>query len=153
MLDPADVAPQPWRNGGGVTRELATGPGWRVSVADLTAAGRFSSYPGTSRLFTPLDDGVVLAVDEARCETRRHRPVVFPGDAEVELVELAAPSRALNVITRADAPAPAVRVDALAAAAPAAPPPLLSVLLGDHVAHIWLTPIPATTPATQEVTP
>lgn len=148
MLDPASVAPQPWRNGRGVTRELASGPGWRVSVADLAAAGPFSTFPRTNRLFTPLDDGVVLAIDGSRCETRRHRRVAFSGDAEVELIELSTPCRALNVMTAADAPPPAVRI-VLGAADPAADPPELRVILGDHVADIWFSP----TPATQEVTP
>lgn len=149
MLDPASVAPQPWRNGRGVTRERATGPEWRVSVADLTAVGAFSSFPGTHRLFTPLDDGVVLAIEGSRCETRRHQPVAFAGDAEVELVELTALSRALNVITAADAPAPTVRIEVRGTADPAADEPELRVDLGDHVAAIWLSSIPAT----QEVTP
>lgn len=149
LLDPASVAPRPWRNGRGVTRELATGPGWRVSLADLAATGPFSRFPGLQRLFTPLDDGVVLTIDGTRCATRRHRPVAFPGDAEVELVALGSPSRALNVMTPAGAPAATVRVDAPGAPGRAADPPQLRVILGDHVASIWLPPIPAT----QEVTP
>ena len=45
----ADAAPQPWRNGGGVTRELLAWPSaaaWRVriSVADISAPGPFSSF-------------------------------------------------------------------------------------------------------------
>jgi environmental stress-induced protein Ves len=47
----------PWKNGGGVTREvIAHPPGsdlrhfdWRVSIAEIQGAGAFSSFPGTSR--------------------------------------------------------------------------------------------------------
>jgi hypothetical protein len=45
-----EVMPQPWRNGGGLTRELWTWPsaeGWwvRVSVADIEKDGPFSTFP------------------------------------------------------------------------------------------------------------
>ena len=44
-----DLPPQPWRNGGGVTRALLTWPhadDWavRVSVADITRDGPFSAF-------------------------------------------------------------------------------------------------------------
>jgi environmental stress-induced protein Ves len=42
----------PWKNGGGVTRELLAWPGggdWqvRISVAEIEADGPFSSFPGS----------------------------------------------------------------------------------------------------------
>ena len=45
----AATPPQPWRNGGGVTRELLAWPaggGWqvRVSVAEIEADGPFSPF-------------------------------------------------------------------------------------------------------------
>lgn len=65
----ADCTPQPWRNGGGVTRELLiwtrpnrvssepTGSDWsvRVSVADIAHDGPFSSFPGIDRYFAVLE--------------------------------------------------------------------------------------------------
>ncbi len=48
----ADLKPQPWRNGGGVTRELASHSpkegerDWRVSIADVTKAGEYYAFPG-----------------------------------------------------------------------------------------------------------
>jgi environmental stress-induced protein Ves len=66
-----EVFPSPWRNGGGTTRELLTWPhgeGWnvRASVADVTANGPFSSFPGVARWFAVLSgDGVTLRVDGA----------------------------------------------------------------------------------------
>jgi uncharacterized protein len=50
-----------WRNGGGVTREVAVaGSGgqdfeWRISIADVNAAGPFSAFPGIERIITLLD--------------------------------------------------------------------------------------------------
>lgn len=64
----ADVPAQPWRNGGGVTRELLARPAgddWqiRVSVADIDRSGPFSAFPGIARWFAVLEgDGVVLTL-------------------------------------------------------------------------------------------
>ena len=57
-----DVAPQPWANGGGTTRELlvADDGSWRISLADVAATGPFSTYAGRRRLLT---------VVEARCSS------------------------------------------------------------------------------------
>ena len=59
-LADARRAAAPWRNGGGVTRELlrlaarpATGS-VRVSVADIEADGPFSPFPGVERWFAVL---------------------------------------------------------------------------------------------------
>jgi len=73
----ADCPAQPWRNGGGLTRELlawapplveAAVPGtppvsWtvRVSVAEIARDGPFSPYPAVDRAFAVLEGrGVVL---------------------------------------------------------------------------------------------
>jgi len=47
----------PWRNGGGVTREIARAPGrtsqdwaWRVSIAEIDRSGPFSAFDGYQRL-------------------------------------------------------------------------------------------------------
>jgi uncharacterized protein len=64
----ADIAPQPWRNGGGVTRALLVRPrgdAWqvRVSVADVAVNGPFSRFPGVQRWFAVLEGaGVVLTI-------------------------------------------------------------------------------------------
>ena len=68
----ADTPPQPWRNGGGVTRELLAWPAggdWqvRVSVADIEADGPFSRFPGVERWFA------VLRGRRRRADDRRRR--------------------------------------------------------------------------------
>jgi environmental stress-induced protein Ves len=48
---------QPWKNGGGITREIAAIPHgtsmadftWRVSVAEIARSGPFSPFPGIDR--------------------------------------------------------------------------------------------------------
>ena len=54
-----EVNPQPWRNGGGMTRELLAWPEaerWRarVSVADIAEDGPFSPFPGVDRTLVDL---------------------------------------------------------------------------------------------------
>ena len=63
-----DVAPQPWRNGGGVTRELLKWPDaddWilRLSVADIEKDGPFSAFPGVQRWIVALT-GVGMELGE-----------------------------------------------------------------------------------------
>jgi environmental stress-induced protein Ves len=102
----ADVAAQPWKNGGGVTRELLTWPNandWaiRVSVADIECDGPFSSFPGVDRYFAVLHgSGVRLAGlgefrvgDNAMC---------FDGALAPACVLIDGPTRDLNVMVRRD---------------------------------------------------
>ena len=44
-----------WKNDAGVTREVATGPGWRVAIADLATSGPFSTFPGIDRVLYLLE--------------------------------------------------------------------------------------------------
>jgi uncharacterized protein len=70
MIRLADMAPAPWKNGGGTTRELIAWPEagdwqWRTSVAVVSNDGPFSSFAGVQRWFAVLQgDGVCLAVDD-----------------------------------------------------------------------------------------
>lgn len=72
IISAEDVAPQPWRNGGGRTRELLAWPhahDWvlRVSVADIEANGPFSVFNGVDRWFAVLrGEGVRLYEYEMR---------------------------------------------------------------------------------------
>ncbi|HEV7980797.1 HutD family protein [Amycolatopsis sp.] len=63
----ADHVPVPWKNGGGVTREVAGGFsdfGWRVSVADVSTSGPFSVFPGVDRTIMGVEgSGMVLSLD------------------------------------------------------------------------------------------
>lgn len=67
LVQTRDVPPVPWRNGGGLTRELLAWPApqeWvlRVSVAEIESDGPFSAYPGIDRWFVVLDgEGVTLS--------------------------------------------------------------------------------------------
>jgi len=81
-----NVAPTPWRNGGGTTQELLAWPqsdGWqvRVSVARIDRDGPFSAFPGVRRWFTVLEGAGVALVwpERTRRLTRGDEGVTFDG--------------------------------------------------------------------------
>jgi environmental stress-induced protein Ves len=85
------VTPQPWRNGGGQTRELLLWPentsAWRlrISLASVTRSGPFSLYPGVQRWFSVVEgNGVALRVggNEYRLNVAS-APFQFSGDTPV----------------------------------------------------------------------
>lgn len=100
-----DVAPTPWRNGGGTTRVLLTWPHpdeWRIriSVADIERDGPFSRYPGGERWFAVLEGaGVRLQVGGGtQLLTPQSEPFRFAGHAEVECSLLQGPTMDLNLM-------------------------------------------------------
>lgn len=102
-----DVPPQPWRNGGGQTRELLTWPGggdWqlRISLADIERDGPFSAFPGVTRWFTVVQGaGVVLRFGD-RTETLGPGsvPLRFDGAAAPGCSLIDGPTRDLNLMLR-----------------------------------------------------
>ena len=102
-----EVAPAPWRNGGGVTRELLAWPSasdWtlRMSVAEVASDGPFSRFPGVQRWFAVLSgSGVRLTVaGEARELTAASPPFQFDGGADTVCQLLAGPTRDFNLMLR-----------------------------------------------------
>lgn len=109
VVELASVPPQPWRNGGGVTRELlawppGSGADWqlRVSVAEIERDGPFSPFPGVQRCFAVLEGaGVVLALPEGeRAITRDSLPVEFDGACAPGCRLIDGPTRDLNLMAR-----------------------------------------------------
>ncbi|SEJ38667.1 hypothetical protein SAMN04487917_105272 [Arthrobacter sp. yr096] len=110
----ADIHPEPWRNGGGVTRELASHPkaasaqdgawDWRVSIADVSKAGEFSTFPGMERVITIIDgELLLLTVDGSEHPLEKYRPFRFSGEAASSATLPTGDIRDLNVIARAGA--------------------------------------------------
>ena len=102
-----DTRPAPWRNGGGTTRELVAFPvrdqwHWRLSVADITQDGPFSSFEGVSRWFAVLQGkGVRLSVDGAiHTLTPESAPLAFGGAACTTCEMLAGPTQDFNLMVR-----------------------------------------------------
>jgi environmental stress-induced protein Ves len=110
VLRAADRIATPWKNGGGVTREVAVFPPgaamdafeWRVSLAEIAADGAFSTFPGVDRVLTVIEGqglmldvgGRLLALDAAS------PPLAFAGDAEVSARLTDGPIRDLNLMVR-----------------------------------------------------
>ncbi|HEY8049917.1 MAG TPA: HutD family protein [Ramlibacter sp.] len=100
-----EVFATPWKNGGGVARELLFWPhrdDWsvRVSVADIERDGPFSSYPGVARWFAVLSGGgVKLRVDgHGHSLHTDSEPFRFDGGAKVECDLLAGPTQDFNLM-------------------------------------------------------
>lgn len=100
-----DVAPTPWRNGGGTTQVLLAWPAegeWRVriSVAQIASDGPFSRFVGAERWFAVLDGaGVKLTVGGgAQILTPQSEPFRFSGHADVDCSLVAGPTHDLNLM-------------------------------------------------------
>lgn len=110
VLRAAGRAAAPWKNGGGVTREIAADPpgaamddfAWRVSLADVPGDGPFSAFPGVSRTLTVVEGaGMELTVgDSTPLVAERFAPRDFAGDARTYGRLLEGPVVNLNVMYR-----------------------------------------------------
>jgi uncharacterized protein len=120
VLRAADRPAVPWKNGGGVTREIAASPegapldafDWRVSLADVSADGPFSSFPGVDRTLTVVEGaGMDLMVGgEHHIVDEPYWPHDFPGDLETDGRLLGGPVVNLNVMYRRERTAAEVAV-------------------------------------------
>lgn len=107
VIDARSVAPTPWHNGGGQTRELLTRPDgaqWklRISLADIDRDGPFSAFPETQRWFGVVaGSGVALRFgDDERRVTTDSPPLCFDGAAAPECRLIDGPTRDLNLMVR-----------------------------------------------------
>ncbi|WP_171060863.1 HutD family protein [Poseidonocella sp. HB161398] len=101
---------EPWKNGGGRTRTLASFPQgagldsflWRISLAEIARSGPFSAFPGVERLFTPVAGGPVRLVIDGREVLARPgiAPLRFDGAAEVHAELAGGPMTVLNLMCR-----------------------------------------------------
>jgi uncharacterized protein len=101
----------PWKNGLGITREIAVEPGgatmddfvWRVSIADVDTASPFSRFPGIDRTIVLLEgDGFTMRLDDDRehALTTPCLPFAFAGEAAVEVVLAGGATRDFNLMVR-----------------------------------------------------
>ena len=111
-FDVATLAVVPWKNGGGRTREIVRVPvdatldtlDWRVSIAELSASGPFSTFPSVDRIITLLDGaGIQMRSCDGVVDHRLRvplEPFAFRGEHEIDATLLGGSSTDFNVMTR-----------------------------------------------------
>jgi environmental stress-induced protein Ves len=118
LIRGADLVATPWKNGGGVTREVAAFPEgagldafvWRVSVADVAQAGPFSRFAGIDRTLVLLS-GAGMLLDETRDSqgvkthalTQALDMARFTGEAQIDARLVDGATRDFNLMVRRDA--------------------------------------------------
>ncbi len=110
ILAARDRVVMPWKNGGGVTREIAVFPpgagldifDWRVSMATVSAGGPFSLFPGVDRVLAVLEGELTLRFEGGPTLrlSAASPPAAFPGDVPARAETPPGPVTDLNVMTR-----------------------------------------------------
>lgn len=111
LIRGADLVAAPWKNGGGVTTEIAVEPpraglddfAWRVSVANVARDGPFSRFAGVERTLVLLSGaGMVLDVEGATAHTLTHALDIarFDGDAPIAARLTGGATRDFNLMVR-----------------------------------------------------
>jgi environmental stress-induced protein Ves len=107
ILRASERVAQPWKNGGGVTREVAAWPpgasdfDWRVSIAEVESAGPFSHFENIDRVMAILRGRLSLRFDDREVVLdAQSAPFTFPGDVACTGTPLGGPVTDLNVMAR-----------------------------------------------------
>jgi uncharacterized protein len=124
-LRPERYRSMPWRNGMGVTLEIAREPAagedfrWRLSLATVTSSGPFSNYAGYRRSVTLIEGvGFQLRVggQDPLVLDRVGATALFPGDASAHCTLINGPATDISLMVRD--PGSIVSVVRIQAAAP-----------------------------------
>jgi environmental stress-induced protein Ves len=104
-----DLTPASWRNGGGVTRQIAVFPPeagledfhWRVSMAVVGSDGPFSVFPDVDRVLWLLSgDGMELRRQDGSSHVLHPgERLDFPADEQTEALLPGGPVEDLNIMT------------------------------------------------------
>jgi uncharacterized protein len=107
LIRGAELVASPWKNGGGVTRQIAFEPGsgkhdfaWRISVADVAQAGPFSRFEGVDRTLVLLE-GAGMLLDEGSVTHSLMHPLDlarFAGEASIDARLVDGPTRDFNLM-------------------------------------------------------
>ena len=104
-LDPAHYVTTPWRNGGGVTVDIAVatdkeGDIWRFGRTPIVAPGPFSDYRGFDRVQVLVaGSGLVLKTPDGEIDVREpFRPVRFAGETPIVSRLESGPVEVVNLI-------------------------------------------------------
>ena len=114
LFDRRTLEAMPWKNGGGVTREIVCQPpgagldafDWRVSIAHIASDGPFSRFEGVDRVITLLEGaGVQLSSDDGMVAHRlatAWQPFAFAGEAAIDSRLIDGPWDDFSVMTQSE---------------------------------------------------
>ena len=100
----SDLIKRPWRNGGGITREITeirhdADLVWRLSMADVVTDGPFSDFSGLMRVLTVIDgDAMELITPKGTLLAVPLAPLKFDGALSVTSRLTNGPLRDLNLM-------------------------------------------------------
>jgi len=154
LIPPDRFRRQPWKNGGGVTTEIAAVTDgdrllWRVSVAEVTADQPFSLFPGLERILAVVEGaGLRLGVDgdPPVTVTPSDGAFRFRGEAPVTCALVGGPCRVFNLMfdrERLDGTLRRIAPGAAAEAPPGATSLVFATEAGLHVragGRTWQVP-------------
>ena len=108
LISPNQWQTQAWKNGGGITHQLARsddslGMRWRVSIAEVASDGPFSRFEQTDRIIMLLQgEGFCLhgAAEQAVVLDKDLVPFAFAGETTIECTLINGPVRDFNLMTR-----------------------------------------------------
>lgn len=131
VLNVLQLAPVPWRNGQGQTREIETFPPgagfddfiWRISLADIAQAGDFSAFDGVDRIITLVKGtGVNLNFNDGERHALEYGvPYPFAGERPLHATLRNGPVQDLNLMLRRGLAAGRVQAWSAASTWPCAP--------------------------------
>jgi environmental stress-induced protein Ves len=101
LIDPSQYRRTPWKNGGGITVDIAEqGDVWRFGRTPITEAGPFSDYAGFDRLQVLVAGrGLVLDTPDGEIDVRTpFKPVRFSGETPITSRLEAGPVEVVNLI-------------------------------------------------------
>ena len=142
-FDLRQIPPQPWKNGAGLTREIAFGGtnstdfDWRVSVAEVARDAPFSAFAGVDRCITLLSGaGMRLRADDGSVDhalTTPLAPFRFAGEIPLAATLIGGACSDFNVMTRRGRCRSEVEVHRAASELPDADVTLLLCCAGEWV--------------------
>lgn len=104
IILPENYTTTAWKNGGGVTHEIAkleeNGQWlWRLSIAEVSTNGPFSRFEGLSRILTVIEGaGLLLNLPDAVLKALPFHPIAFSGDTTLDSQMIDGPIKDLNLI-------------------------------------------------------
>jgi uncharacterized protein len=99
-----ELQSQPWKNGGGITREIAAlrkndSIVWRISLAEVVQDGPFSNFINLTRILTVVKGkGLRLKHQGGVINALLYEPVLFDGKLAIHSELIDGPIADLNVI-------------------------------------------------------